>query len=143
MTPRDYLNRPNRIRREIGRKQARIENLRRLSVNVSPLLQKDRVRATPDPTRVQKLLAEIVDGEREIVRLREALARAMIETALYISVLPKQSLCRILEDRYVYGCDWDETADRNLCSADWAYRQQQQALALLPPPPEETEEDFP
>ena len=69
MTVPDYLRRPEAIRREILREQKRIGVLRGLSARLTARLQQVSVRSSPDPARLQSLMAEIVDGENEILRL--------------------------------------------------------------------------
>ena len=53
----DVLLKPLQIRREIERKQMRIETLRRFAEHLTSPLREVRVKSTPDPTRMQALLA--------------------------------------------------------------------------------------
>ena len=136
MTVREFLSRPEALQREIGRRQARIDTLRRLSGRFSAPLQEVRVRSSPDPTRMQELLAEVADGEREILRLEEERQQALADTALLISRLSEERLIRLLTLRYLDGLGWEETAGCMGYSLPWIFRLHQQALRLLPPPPE-------
>ena len=140
MTAREYLSRPEALRREIARKQVRIDTLRRLSARLTAPPREITVRSSPDPSRMQELLAEVVDGEREILLLEEKRRELLADTALYISLLPDEKLIRLMEMRYLDSMSWEEIT---LClgySPSSVFRIHQQALSLLPPPPEAPEE---
>lgn len=136
MTAREYLERPETIRREIMRRRTRIETLRRLSARFSAELSDVRVRSTPDPTRMQAFLAEAADEEREISRLEEERRRAFADSALLISRLPEEKMIRVMEMRYLDLLPWEEITDRMDISASRAYRLHQLALDILTPAPE-------
>ena len=106
MTALDYLGRPEALRREIAREKDRIESLRELCTRVSARLRKVTVRSSPDPARMQDLIARIADGEQELRRLEEDLRQALADTALYISSLPDERMIRVLELRYLEGLSW-------------------------------------
>ena len=52
MTAKEYLERPEAIAREIRRKQARTETLKRLATRLGPEMSGIRVQTTPDPARI-------------------------------------------------------------------------------------------
>ena len=133
MTPHEYLLTPENIRKEIARKLARIEALRRCAVRLTAAPRDVRVRTTPDPTYTQSILAEIADEEQAILRLQEALTRSLADVALYISLLPPLYL-EPLELRYLEGLTWQDIADRLSYGISTLFRYHQKALALLPPP---------
>ena len=108
MTAKEYLERPEAIAREIRRKQARAETLKRLATRLGPALSDIRVQTTPDPTRVQGFLAEAADEEREIARLEEKLQEALCDSARLIARLPSEEMARILERRYLDRWSWEE-----------------------------------
>ena len=136
MTAKEYLERPEAIAREIRRKQARTETLKRLATRLGPALSDIRVQTTPDPTRVQGFLAEAADEEREIARLEEKLQEALCDSARLIARLPDEKMARILEMRYLDRLPWEEITDRMDCCASHVYRLHQLALDLLTPPPD-------
>ena len=142
MTALDYLGRPEALRREIAREKDRIESLRELCTRVSARLRKVTVRSSPDPARMQDLIARIADGEQELRRLEEDLRQALADTALYISSLPDERMIRVLELRYLEGLSCEQTSRvMGYCRAG-VFRYQQEALLLLPPPPADPEETF-
>ena len=140
MTTREYLERPEAFRLEIGRKQNRIETLRRLAGRITAHLSDVQVRSTPDPSRMQAFLAEAADEEREILRLEEARKQALVDSALLISRLPDEKMARILELRYLDRLGWEEITEEMGCCASRVYRLHQLALEILTPPPEAPEE---
>ena len=136
MTAREFLSRPEDLRREICRRRFRAETLRRLAAGSAPSLREVRVLSTPDPTRFQALLAEAADEEQEILRLEEERLQALTDAALAVTRLPDSRLSRLLELRYLEGLSWHETALRMNYGESTVFRLHQQALALLPLPPE-------
>lgn len=136
MTAREYLERPEAIRREIERKRTRIATLRRLAARFSAEPSAVRVLATPDPTRMQAFLADAADEEREILSLEEQRRKAFADAALLISRLPEEKMARILEMRYLDLLPWEEITDRMGLCASHVYRLHQLALDILTPAPE-------
>ena len=136
MTAREYLERPETIRREIERKRMRIKILRRLATRFSAEPAEVRVRSTPDPSRMQAFLAEAADEEQEIRTLEEQRRKAFADAALLISRLPEEKMARILEMRYLDLLPWEEITDEMDISASHVYRLHQLALDILTPPPD-------
>ena len=140
MTAREYLDRPETLRKEIRRKQMRIKTLRRLATRFSAGLTKDRVKTTPDPARMQAFLSEAADEERQIRILEDKRLQALADTALLISRLPEEKLVRMMEMRYLDRFGWDEITVRLGCASATVFRLHQLALDLLTPPPETEDE---
>jgi len=136
MTAREYLDRPEALRLEIARKRARIDTLRRLATRFSALPDGVRVCSSPDPSRMQGLLAEAADEEQAVRLLEEQRQQALAGAALLISRLPDADAARILELRYLDRLPWEEIVGRMDCSASRVYRLHQEALDLLVPPPD-------
>lgn len=136
MTAFDYLRRPDKIRFEIERRKRRIEFLRRMSSQFSPILREVRVRESPDPVRMQSFLAEAADEEREILRLEEARQQALVDTALAISLLPDEQTVTLMGMRYLEKYTWKEIETKLLLSRTSVYRIHHQALAWLDALPE-------
>ena len=136
MTAREYLERPEAIRREIGRRRIRIETLRRLATRFTAEPSPVRVCSSPDPARMQAFLAEAADEEREILRLEEQRRKAFADAALLISRLPEEKMARILEMRYLDLLPWEEITDRMDLSSSHVFRLHQLALDILTPAPD-------
>ena len=136
MTAREYLERPETIRREIERKRIRTETLRRLATRFSAEPSPIRVRSPPDPTRMQAFLAEAADEEQEIRSLEEQRRKAFADAALLISRLPEEKMARILEMRYLDLLPWEEIMECVGCSSTQVFRLHQLALDILTPAPD-------
>ena len=89
MTVRECLERPGKIRQANSIRLMRIEMLQKYSVRLSSGLNQVRVKSSPDPTRMQALLAEAADEEKEVTRLEAELSQASSEAAILISRLPE------------------------------------------------------
>ena len=139
MTVREYLERPEELRREIARKRKRIETLRRLSVRLTAQLREITVKSSPDPHRMQSLLAEAADEKEELHLLEEQLRETLTALALYISLLPDERMIRLLEMRYMDSISWEEICRQLGYGRSTVFRLHQNALRLLPPPPETAE----
>ena len=135
MTVREYLRRPDTIRREILRRRARAAALRDLAASFSPVLKQVTVRSSPDVTRTQELLADAADEDAEVLRLAEELGQVLAETAVYISSLPDERLIRVMRLRYLEGLEWPDIAVRMGYCASRTFELHCRALRLLPPPP--------
>ena len=141
MTAKEYLERPEAIAREIRRKQARTETLKRLATRLGPALSDIRVQTTPDPTRVQGFLAEAADEEREIARLEEKLQEALCDSARLIARLPSEEMARILERRYLDRWSWEEIIEEMDISRTQVFERHRTALDILTPAPETDDEE--
>ena len=137
MNAREFLTRPETLRRQIEQKRYRIETLRRLAESAPQALREIRVCASPDPARMQSLLAEAAEEEQGVRLLEEELSRALTEVILAVSALPEPRLSRVLELRYLDSLPWEEISLRmNLCQSV-VFRLHRRALPLLPLPPGE------
>ena len=131
MTVRECLERPGKIRQAISIRLMRIEMLQKYSVRLSSGLNQVRVKSSPDPTRMQALLAEAADEEKEVTRLEAELSQASSEAAILISRLPDMEMIRLLELRYLECQGWPETAMSLNRSLNGAYKLHRRALDLL------------
>ena len=137
MTAREYLERPEKIVREIRQRHERIGTLKRLATRFGPELSDIRVQATPDPARMQAFLADAADEEREIGRLEEKLRQAQCDSARLIARLPDEKMARILEMRYLDQQPFFRIAARMHYDERQIYRYHRQGLryvALLTAP---------
>ena len=115
----DVLLKPRQIRRKIERKQMRIETLRRFAEHLTSPLKEITVKSTPDPTRMQALLAEAADEEKQLPLLEAELEQALAAAAIMVSTLPDERLVHLMELRYLESCSWEEVA------AEMGYSQSQ------------------
>ena len=136
MTAREYLERPEKIGREIRRKQERIGTLKRLATRFGAALRDTRVQESPDPTRMAGFLAEAADEEREIVRLEEKQQEALCDSARLIARLPSEEMALILERRYLDRWSWEEIIEETEMGRTQVFERHRKALDILTPPPE-------
>ena len=133
MTARECLEKPETLRREICRRRARIDALRRFSVQLSSPPREIRVRTSPDPSRMQTLLAEAADEEKQVLLLEEERLQALEDAALLISRLPDEKMIRVMELRYLEGAEWTQAARLLGYCASRTFRLHQLALSSLRP----------
>ncbi|MBQ6289245.1 MAG: hypothetical protein IJK71_08370 [Clostridia bacterium] len=134
MNAPDILLKPRAIRREIERKHLRIDTLRHFAEHLTSPLREVRVKSSPDPTRMQALLAEAADEEKQIPLLEAELEQALSAAAIVISTLPDIRLIELMELRYLEGRSWEETASIIGYSPSQTFKLHHAALALLPQP---------
>ena len=139
MTAPDVLLRPRQIRREIERKQMRMETLRRFAEHLTSPLREVRVKSTPDPTRMQALLAEAADEEKQLPLLEAELEQALAAAAIMVSTLPDERLVHLMELRYLEGRSWEEVAAALGYSPSQTFKLHRAAMSLLPLPESEKE----
>ena len=97
----EVIRRPKDLRREMERKQTRIDTLRRFAQQLTAPLQEVKIKSGPDPARFQALLAEAADEEQELKKLEEERVQAVTEAVLAFSALPDERMIRIMELRYL------------------------------------------
>lgn len=145
MTAKEYLERPERIVREIRRKQERIGTLKRLATRFGPELSDIRVQTTHDPTKMQGFLADAADEEKEIARLEEKLQEALCDSARLIARLPDEKMARILEMRYLDRQMWEDICETMEAEMDTGrtrvFELHRIALDILTPAPETDDEE--
>ena len=135
----DVLLKPRQIRREIERKQMRIKTLRRFAEHLTSPLREVRVKSTPDPTRMQALLAEAADEEKQLPLLEAELEQALAAAAIMVSTLPDERLVHLMELRYLEGRSWEEVAAALGYSPSQTFKLHRAAMSLLPLPESEEE----
>lgn len=139
MTAKEYLERPEKLRREIRRKRVQVQTLRRMAARFGTELSDIRVQTTPDPSRMQSFLADAADGEREIARLEEKLPEVICDCARLIARLPSEEMARILERRYLDRRTWEEICEEADFCRTAVFMLHKKALDILSPAPEAEE----
>ena len=131
MNAKEFLLQPERIRKEIERRRMRIVSLRQLAERLTAAMQEIRVMSSPDPTRMESLLAEAADEEKQVARLEDEAAIALAEVSLAVSALPDIRMVKMLEMRYLDGCRWDEIQARLRLSPSRVFKLHRRALDLM------------
>ena len=81
----EVIRRPKDLRKEMERKQTRIDTLRRFAQQLTAPPREVKVKSSPDPSRFQALLAEAADEEQELKKLEEERVQAVTEAVLAFS----------------------------------------------------------
>ena len=127
----EVIRRPKDLRREMERKQTRIDTLRRFAQQLTAPLQEVKIKSGPDPARFQALLAEAADEEQELKKLEEERVQAVTEAVLAFSALPDERMIRIMELRYLEERSWEEIAEEMYMSESWTLKLHKAAVAVL------------
>ena len=127
----EVIRRPRDLRKEMERKQTRIDTLRRFAQQLTAPLQEVKVKSSPDPARFQALLAEAADEEQELKKLEEERVQAVTEAVLAFSALPDERMIRIMELRYLEERNWEEIAEEMYMSESWTLKLHKAAVAVL------------
>ena len=99
------LGRPLALRKEISRRKEKVRILREAAGRFEICMHPDKVKSTPDPARIQEVLARAVDEEHEIRHLEDELAQACLVSAGYIADVSHPLAQRMMELYYLEGLD--------------------------------------
>ena len=127
----EVIRRPRDLRREMERKQTRIDTLRRFAQQLTAPPREVKVKSSPDPARFQALLAEAADEEQELEKLEEERVHAVTEAVLAFSALPDERMIRIMELRYLEERSWEEIAEEMWISESRMFKLHKAAVAVL------------
>ena len=127
----EVIRRPKDLRKEMERKQTRIDTLRRFAQQLTAPLQDVKIKSSPDPARFQALLAEAADEEQELKKLEEERVQAVTEAVLAFSALPDERMIRIMELRYLEERSWEEIAEEMWISESRMFKLHKAAVAAL------------
>ena len=127
----EVIRRPKDLRKEMERKQTRIDTLRRFAQQLTAPLREVKVKSSPDPARFQALLAEAADEEQELKKLEEERVQAVTEAVLAFSALPDERMIRIMELRYLEERSWEEIAEEMWISESRMFKLHKAAVAAL------------
>ena len=127
----EVIRRPKDLRKEMERKQTRIDTLRRFAQQLTAPLREVKVKSSPDPARFQALLAEAADEEQELKKLEEEQVQAVTEAVLAFSALPDERMIRIMELRYLEERSWEEIAEDMWISESRMFKLHKAAVAAL------------
>jgi len=127
----EVIRRPRDLRKEMKRKQTRIDTLRRFAQQLTAPPREVKVKSSPDPARFQALLAEAADEEQALEKLEEERVQAVTEAVLAFSALPDERMIRIMELRYLEERNWEEIAEEMWISESRMFKLHKAAVAAL------------
>ena len=111
MTAKEYLNRISVLEDEIKRKQQRCRTLRDVAMNTSVNNSNDAVQTTRDKNPLEKILAKVIDLDREIEADEARLVDLKAEVWEQLDKLTDERHKRILWLKYVERKNGNYIAD--------------------------------
>ena len=106
MTAKEYLNQISELDNEIKRKQQRCRTLRDVAMNTSVNNSNDAVQTTRDKNPLEKILAKVIDLDREIEADEARLVDLKAEVWEQLDKLTDETQKRILWLRYADRRPW-------------------------------------
>lgn len=131
MTVREYMNRPFELKRLIRVRTNQLQGIRNLINGTTVALSGQTHSDSPDPHRLEGLMAKAVDLETEISRLTEDLVKATGEVTSAINSINNPSCEEVLNARYLSFKDWTTIARELGYSRDWVFRLHRKGLSLV------------
>lgn len=125
---KQYLRQIRRLDDTINAKIEQIELLRSMSTNITATLSSDRVQGSKSHDKIGKLIAKIVDFEREIINDVDKLIDLKREIIHKIDAVQDDNYKLLLTLRYVNFNTWEEIADEMDFSFQWVHELHKRAL---------------
>lgn len=110
---------------------ARAEKYREMASRATGRMDAVRVSGTPDRSKVEQYVLELVDMHDELQKEIKRLVRYTQKAEKLIQQLPDERYRAVLQLRYLCGYDWQEIADRLHFSLRWVHKLHGEALAEL------------
>ena len=125
------MNRPFNLNRLIKVRTIQLQSIRNLIQGTSVAINGLPHQESPDPYRLESLMAKALDIEMEITRLSEELGNAISEVTEAINSVNDPSCQEVLTARYLCFEDWTTIARKlNYCK-DWVFRLHRKGLGLM------------
>ena len=131
MTVREYMNRPFELNRLIRIRTNQLQSIRSLIQGTSVAINGLPHQESPDPHRLESLMAKVLDIEIEIGRLTDELGSSISEVTEAINSVNDPSCQEVLTARYLCFEDWTTIARKlNYCK-DWVFRLHRKGMNLI------------
>lgn len=130
MTANHFLGQYISAEKVINSKLAELSRLRALAQNATLAFENDRVQTSPSD-RLGRIVAKIVDLEREIDEDVDRLIEKRKEVKNTISSVEDDRLRNILEMRYLAGKKWREISEDLMLDYRWVLRLHRKALKQI------------
>ena len=108
MTAKEFLNQPRVLEDSIRMKQNRLAQLKELSTKTTSVFSDMPRPETPDPQRKEKVMAEIVDTEREIEADLQTLTSSRENIVNAIANIQDPTQMQVLIKRYLDCKTWSQ-----------------------------------
>ena len=110
MTPKEYLSRAYRLDRHIDVRIEQLTQMRALATRTTAALGGMPRSGSPDPHRLESVMARIADMEAELTGDVERLLELKQEIAAAIAAVPDPQQQLLLELRYLCFKSWNDIA---------------------------------
>ena len=131
MTVREYMNRPFDLNRLIRIRTNQLQSVKNL-INGTSVVISDLPRSeSPDPHRLESLMAKALDLELEITKLSDDLGKATAEVTTAINSINNPACEEVLTARYLGFKDWTTIAKELDYCKDWVFRLHRKGLNLV------------
>lgn len=117
MTAKEYLKSISQLDDEIKRKRQRCRTLRDVAMNTSVKYSGDAVQQTRDNNSLEKILAKVIDLERQIENEESRLVDLKAEVWEQLDKLEDETQKRILWLRYAENKTWKMIA-KDICFSE-------------------------
>ena len=131
MRSKDYLNQAFQIEKRIAAKAEQIESLRTAVTKVTTTLIDVKVQGSQQTSRMENIIAKMMDLEEELKTDMDALIAIKSEVMKTIRLVPDPELQLILEKRYLCYEKWEDISiDLNI-SIQHTFRLHGEALKKI------------
>ncbi len=131
MNAKEYLSQAYDQSQRIQRKRNQLETLHELSTSTTSRISDMPRSGSPDPQRLEGVLAKIADLECEIAADEKRMVDCKSAVADLIAQVQDTQQMKILMSRYIDFLDWGEIASKLAIGRSWALKQHRQAIEYL------------
>lgn len=128
MNVKEYLNQAYNLHQEIQHKKAHLLTLQEIATSTSSNLSDMSRAASPDPQRIEGVMAKVVDLEREIAEDEKRLVEVRRRTADFMAEVTDTKRLQVLMKRYLEYKEWPEIWTELGVGERWAHRQHDRAI---------------
>ncbi len=128
MDVKETLQQPKKIEQMMEKKQMRLEALREMAGKITGVISDMPRAASPNPHRLEGVMAKIVDLEREVAEDKKALTEARKTCAELITLVQDSREIQVLELRYLENKGWKEIMGQMDRSREWVMKIHRTAL---------------
>lgn len=132
MTPKEYMEEADRLRRRIRRKENEILSLRNRAEGMTGMGNGDMPKtASPDPHKMEVAVCKIMELEQEVQEIQAKLDQMVSAFKDSMSVLTDSDMKDLLTKRYIEFKPWKVIFREMGYSKSNGFRIHQQALSLI------------
>lgn len=110
---------------------ARAEKYRELAMQATGRADAIRVSGTPDHSKVEKYVLELVETHEELQQRIAGLLRESRRAERLIGKIADERYHAVLQLRYLCGCSWEEISQRLCFTPRWVHKLHGEALIAL------------